>query len=196
MIVKLELNSKKAKQYNQRIRELRERHPEFHWREVEKLEDAFCLYPHMLRDKAWTKYKPIAKDHRPNVEMHGIYVCELNSDYKIQELTDYKKVRDFDSPLYWCNYGVSDNASQVLDYYEHLLTVYGDYMNHRKFVILMTPIFREDQPEYGGWRWHKWGQYIGDFESKCEYLYDEQGIDYVWVFEIVEVKECDKEELE
>lgn len=194
MIIKLELNSEKVKQYNQRIRELREKHPEFHWKEIEKLEDAFCLYPRMLRDKAWMKYKPIAKDHRPSVEMQGIYVCELNSSYKIQQLTNYKEARDFDSPLYWCSHGVSDNASQVLDYYKHLLTVYGDYMNNHKFVILMTPIFREDQPKSGGWRWYKWGQYIGDFESKCEYLYDEEGIDYVWVFKILEVEECEEEE--
>ena len=193
MLVKLTLNSTKAQQYNQHIRELKNDYPGIPWQEVEKLENMFCPYPEILRDKAWTKYKSVAKDNRPNVELHGIYVCETSRENTLKAITDYKAVNNFDSPIYWCNYGVADNASQVLDYYEHLLTAYGDYMNSRKFVILMTPIFKEDQPENGGWRWHKWGQYIGDFEPQCEYLYDEQGIDYVWIFTILEVEECEDE---
>jgi hypothetical protein len=194
MLIKLALNNEKAKQYNQRIRELRAEHPDFTWKEIEKLEDVFCPYAQIMRDKAWNNYKPIAKDNRVNVELHGVYVCKLNGNYDLESITDYKEVTNYDSPIYWWNYGVADNASQVLDYYDYLYERHSDYMNNRKFVILMTPIFREDQPEDGGWRWHKWGQYIGDFEPQCEYLYDEQGIDYVWVFNILEVEEC-KEEL-
>ena len=194
MLIKLALNDEKAKDYNQHIRELKAEYPDMSWKEVEKLEDVFCPYPHMLRDPAWANYKPIAKDNRTNVGLHGVYVSELNAHYSLKHLTNYKEVENFNSPIYWHNYGVADNASQVLDYYENfLLTDYGDYMNNREFVILMTPIFREDQSEYGGWRWHKWGPYIGEFEPKCEYLYDEEGIDYVWVFSIVEVEECEKE---
>lgn len=195
MLIKLVLNNKKVEQYNQRIRELNMEHPDLIWKEVEKLEDAFCLYAQMMRDPAWAKYKPVAKDTRPNVELHGVYVCQgVNDEYTLEMLTDYKAITNCDSPIYWWDYGVADNASQVLDYYEHLLKENNDYMNNRKFVILMTPVFREDQPEDGGWRWHKWGMYIGDFESKCEYLYDEQGIDYVWVFKILEIEECNEEE--
>ena len=194
MLIELILNNNKAEQYNQHIRELKVEYPDMPWKEVEKLEDKFCSYAQMMRDPAWAKYKPIAKDNRDYVDLHGIYVCGVNDHYAMKHLTNHKEVENFDSPIYWCNYGVSDNASQVLDYYEHLLTVYGDYMNSRKFVVLMTPIFREDEPEYGGWRWHKWGQYIGDFEPKCEYLYNEQGIDYVWVFSIVEVEKCNEED--
>ena len=193
MLIKLSLNDEKVKQYNQRIRELRAKHPDFTWKEVEKLEDVFCPYPQILRDKIWNNYKPVAKDNRPYVAMHGIYVCHMSTDYILEEITDYKKAKNFNSPLYWYDYGVSDNASQVLDYYEHLLTQDSDYMNGRKFIITMTPVFRDNQPEDGGWRWHKWGQYIGEFEPQCEYLYDEQGIDYVWIFKILEIEECEEE---
>lgn len=194
MLTKLTLNNEKVKQYNQRIRELKDEHPDMPWKEVKKLEDVFFPYAEILRDVAWTKYKAVAKDNRPYVEMHGVYVCQLNSEYDLERITDYKKVTNLDSPLYWWNYGVADNASQVLDYYDHLYDRHSDYMNNRNFVVLMTPIFREDEPEDGGWRWHKWGQYIGDFIPQCEYLYDEQGIDYVWVFEILEIEECNEEE--
>ena len=193
MLITLALNNKKVEQYNQRARELKKQYPDMPFREIAKLEDVFCPYAQIMMDKEWIKYKPVAKDNRPLVELHGVYVYGLNDNHTLESITDYKEARNFDSPLYWCCYGVSDNASQVLDYYEHLLTNYGDYMNDRKFIIAMTPIFREDQPEYGGWRWHKWGQYIGDFEPKCEYLYNEQGIDYVWVFTILEIEECEEE---
>lgn len=192
MLVELALNNKKVEQYNQHARELKKQYPDMSFREVEKLEEVFCPYAQMIMDKGWVKYKPVAKDNRPLCDLHGVYVCGLNDNHTLESITDYKEARNFDSPLYWCCYGVADNASQVLDYYEHLLTNYGDYMNDHKFIITMTPIFREDQPEYGGWRWHKWGQYIGDFEPQCEYLYDEKGIDYVWVFTILEVEECEK----
>jgi hypothetical protein len=77
-----------------------------------------------------------------------------------------------------------------MDFYDNLCCEYADYMNNHKFVILLTPIFREDQPDYGGWRWHKLGPYIGVHNIKCEYLYDEKGIDYIYVFSILEVEEC------
>jgi hypothetical protein len=105
-------------------------------------------------------------------------------------LTNYEEKINYKSPIYWWNYGVADNASQVLDYYEFLYKRYKDYMEDKKFVILLTPIIRKLEPEYGGWRWHKWGQYIGKFESKCEYIHDETGIDYVYCFSIIEVEEC------
>lgn len=34
------------------------------------------------------------------------------------------------------------------------------------------------------------GQYIGKYEPRCEYLYDEEGIDYVYCFTILEVEDC------
>ena len=198
MLIELTLNNKKVEQYNQRVQELKKEYPDIPFRKVNELEDRFCPYPKVIMDKSWNwaKYNHVSKDNRPPVDLHSVYVCGLNENYTLERITDYREVRNFDSPIYWCNYGVADNASQVLDYYEnYLLTNYSDYMNDRKFIITMTPIFKEDQPEYGGWRWHKWGQYIGDFIPQCEYLYDEQGIDYVWVFTILEAEEC-KEELQ
>ena len=190
MLVKLELNNKKVEQYNQRIRELKAEYPDFSLSEVESIDDAFCPYDQFTDGKWFADYKPITEDHRPNAELHNIYVCGWNTDeYTLKEITNYKKVLNVNSPIYWCEYGVADNASQVLDYYERLLAEYGDYMNGRKFVVTMTPVFREDQPENGGWRWHKWGAYIGNFVQQHEYLYYEEGIDYVWVFTILEVEE-------
>ena len=155
MIIELELNNKKVEQYNQYVRDFNKEEPDFGLEEVGKLEDRFCPYVQMMRDLAWRNYQVIAKDHRPSVELHGVYVCRLNDNHLLKHLTDYQEVTNYNSPLYWWNYGVADNASQVLDYYDHLYERHSYYMNNRNFVILMTPIFREDQPKYGGWRWHK-----------------------------------------
>lgn len=191
MIVELKLNKEKVKIHNERIVDLKKEYPDFPFKEIAKLEDKFCPYNQFVTDKDLLKYKPIAKDNRPLVDFCGVYVCGLNDNHALERITNYREVRNFDSPLYWCNYGVSDNASQVLDYYENfLLKNYSYYMNDRKFVITMTPIFKEAQPEHNGWRWHKWGQYIGDFEPKHEYLYDEKSIDYVYCFTVLEVEEC------
>lgn len=186
MIVKLELNETKVKDYNKRIRKLKEDNLDIFndVTEVNSLNDRFIPYSEITYDGLIV----IEDDYRNDFD--GVYVCDLNSNYTIEALTNYKEKRNFKSPLYWLNYGVCDNASQVLDYYDSLYEKHKDYMEDKKFVILLTSVIRILEPEYGGWRWHKWGQYIGKFKSKCEYLYDEEGIDYVYCFTILEVEDC------
>lgn len=79
------------------------------------------------------------------------------------------------------SYGVCDSWMQLVEKYPRLLE------DERRFVISVTEIRHEDQPESGGWRWHKWGEYIGEYEPQHEYLYDEKDIDSVWCFHIYEV---------
>lgn len=187
MIVKLGLNENKVKDYNKRVKEIIKRNPDLadYLTEVNSLNDKFIPYTEITYDGLIV----IENDYRNDFD--GIYICGLNSNYDIESLTNYKEKKNtFDSPLYWENYGVCDNASQVLDHYDSLYEEYKNYMEDKKFVILLTPMIRKEQPEYGGWRWHKWGQYIGKFESQCEYLYDEEGIDYIYCFTILEVEEC------
>lgn len=186
MIVKLELNETKVKKYNKAIKELKEKYSDLfiYDTEVKSLNDRFIPYAEIN----YGDLIVIEDDYRNDFD--GIYVCELNINRTIEALTNYKEKRNLNSPIYWCNYGVCDNASQVLNYYDSLYEQFKDYMENKKFVILLTPIIRKHQPEYGGWRWNKWGRYIGKFESKCEYLYDETGIDYVYCFTILEVEDC------
>ena len=190
MIVKLKLNEEKVKQYNERVKECREENPDIahYFKEINKLEDKFIPYVQIPKALDWDKYTIIEDDYRTDLDFDGVYVCELNSNHTIELLTDYREVKNFDSPIYWYNYGVCDHASQVLDYYDYLYKQHEEYMKDKKFVVLLTPMFKEDQPESGGWRWHKWGQYIGKYEPKCEYLYDEEGVDYVYCFTILEIE--------
>jgi len=80
-------------------------------------------------------------------------------------------------------YGVCDHYKQVIEN-EPLLS---DEIYDREFVVFITPVKKSDQPESGGWRWHKWGPYIGDYEPQAEYLYDEPEIEQVYVYHIYEI---------
>jgi len=86
-------------------------------------------------------------------------------------------------PLPISEYGVCDNFFQIL---AKAPQIFEDPL--RQFVITVTPIFRVEQSSEGGWRWHKWGEYIGTQEPKYEYLYDEKDIDKVYVYHIYERK--------
>lgn len=80
-------------------------------------------------------------------------------------------------------YGVCDNVDQVKK-------VYADYLNDpfRSFCISLTKVSKAEQSPSGGWRWHKWGDYIGDKNPQCEYLYDEgPEIEEVYCFHIYEL---------
>lgn len=161
MLVTLELNKDKVKRYNERIAELKQLYPEDadDFREINTLADRFIPYKRINHDG----YIMLEEDYRTDFD--GVYVCALNSNYLVDNVTNYKQTNRLKSVIYFRNFGVCDNASQALDYYDSLCKEYEDYMRDRKFAILLTPMFREDQDEHGGWRWHKWGPYIGISEN-------------------------------
>lgn len=66
------------------------------------------------------------------------------------------------------SYGVCDNIEQVKE-------KYGKWLNspNIKFCVSFTKVEKSKQSESGGWRWHKWGEYIGTKTPQFEYLYDE-----------------------
>lgn len=81
------------------------------------------------------------------------------------------------------SYGVSDSLEQVVERYPCLES------DPRRLVVIGSEIRRADQPADGGWRWHKWGPYIGDREPRYEYLHDEPDIESVWVWHVYEIGE-------
>lgn len=78
--------------------------------------------------------------------------------------------------------GVCDDYQQILDACSELLE------SDQQFIITITAIIKANQPKKDGWRWHKWGQYIGALEPTCEYISDEPHIDKVYVYHIYEKK--------
>lgn len=70
---------------------------------------------------------------------------------------------------YLGSYGVCDTVDQVKE-------KYAKWLNdpELKFCVSFTKVIKSEQPPSDGWRWCKWGEYIGTKESKCEYIYDEE----------------------
>lgn len=102
--------------------------------------------------------------------------------YEIHHFGGSHFLRDYDS---WPEttvgpYGVCDNLDNLLEKCPELEN------SDRQFVVTLTRIRKDDQPPEGGWRWHKWGGYIGSQDTQCEYLYDEPEIDEVLCFHIYE----------
>ena len=81
------------------------------------------------------------------------------------------------------SYGVCDNLSQILQKIPEI-----EQDQNRQFIITLTPVIKKNQSRRGGWRWHKWGEYIGTQEPTTEYLYDEPIIKKVYAFHIYEKK--------
>jgi hypothetical protein len=116
----------------------------------------------------------IGKNRIPEEIETGIYIDNsFNFEHKVET--------DIESIFAWTCYGVCDNFEQIKVKYKDLIE------SEEKYVIALDEVIGKEQPEDGGWRWHKWGQYIGCHEPEFEYLYDEKYIDKVFVFEIYKV---------
>lgn len=82
----------------------------------------------------------------------------------------------------WVAYGVCDNYKQILEYHKDIIS------DNKNYVIGLSTVERKNQDENGGWRWHKWGEYIGNQNPQHEYLYDDTHIDKVYCYQIYEIE--------
>jgi len=115
----------------------------------------------------------------PDLIEKGVYKSPgFNNEYFLDG--DYEKFISLSGLGYPDSYGVCDDYSQILNHFPVILN------SKREFVIFVTPILKSEEPETGGWRWHKWGEYIGMQNPTMEYLADEPNIDKVYVFEVFE----------
>jgi hypothetical protein len=96
-----------------------------------------------------------------------------------RDWNEYPKLGEYSA------YGVCDSPAQFLAY--ELGRFLAD--TDREFCVSFTFIDKKAQPVRGGWRWHKWGPYIGKGEPEYEYLHDEDGFEAgVYVYHIYEKK--------
>ncbi len=80
-------------------------------------------------------------------------------------------------------YGVCDDVADILRVYPLLQAD-----PERQFIITVKRVKRDlsNKGKGGGWRWHKWGEYIGNRVPTTEYLDDEPDIEQVFCFHIFE----------
>lgn len=127
----------------------------------------------------------------------GVYLTGLNFEYDINKsgfeaygtyhqlskeglpIESYK-YEDFMKGI--SPYGVADNIEQVKEYAKDMIS------SDNPVVIALTEMRKDKEPENDGWRWEKWGQYIGKQDPQCEYLFDEPNIESVYVFHVYAVR--------
>lgn len=115
------------------------------------------------------------------IETAGCYVTDLNYEGLFNGMTVHELADSYDYA-----FGVADNASQVLKSVEEAIRE-GDLCADETYVIFLTPVVKSDEA-WSGWRWHKWGEYIGIQHPTKEYLIDEPEIEVVFCFAIKPLK--------
>ena len=107
-------------------------------------------------------------------------------EYKKLSNEEQKAIRKESNTKFHLNsYGVCDSPEQLYPYIKFLDTL------DKKYAVFFTEMNKEDQSEEGGWRWEKWGEYVGKQKPMCQYLYDEPLINRVYIFSVMEVIETD-----
>lgn len=113
----------------------------------------------------------------PQKICEGIYeVAHFGSSDFLRDWNSYADLGEHNS------YGVCDDADNLLA----AMPVLQDPA--RQFVVTLTKVERDlsNRGQGGGWRWHKWGPYIGKHEPTMEYLDDEPDIEAVYVYHVYE----------
>lgn len=121
----------------------------------------------------------------------GFYQCNFNFNFSYNEFLEFnidkgvinipfEQSYEAFAPNYnKTQYGVADSIEQIKEYYKEEIED-----KTRKYFIAFTPVFQDkkNKGKGGGWRWHKWGKYIGNLDRRCEYLDDEDfGDDFKYV---------------
>lgn len=193
-------NEKLVEKWNNTTLQLRNEIKGFNGKTINSVYDKIVPYSMFIKQfKDEFSNSNVIKDNGNNFS--GIYIAidehvfSLLTGYKINRylfedlkrdmLFNHKNEKYF-SLVCKGDYGVCDNATQVINLYNQLNS--NGYLDKNKtYVILLRPIIRELEPKRDGWRWHKWGYYIGTQDSQCEYIVDEDDIDLVFCYRIVEV---------
>lgn len=125
--------------------------------------------------------------NEPDEDFTGIYIIPDHNSIGTminfctrQHAPDHYARENYDSGDIWYSYGLCDNASQVIQYYKKMKAEGRFHGNHIITLVVMG--------KGTGWRWHKWGAYIGNFDPSYEYFDDEEGIEAVYAFQIHRVK--------
>lgn len=146
--------------------------------------------------------KSIAKEHNfeyfpqsdpKYLQETGIYQSSFAYNFPEDEFEELQKLSYDDRYKIFPNYekityGVADDIEQIKEYYKEEVAD-----KNKKYAIALTPVWQDknNKGKGGGWRWHKWGEYIGKLNPKHEYLDDEDFGDdfkYTITFTIYAIK--------
>lgn len=195
MVDNLRVLPKARNAYNQNV----SRH---HKKELLTIQDQ--LFKPYTAIKQITDKRLILEDDT-QTNFKGCYWGNLNPENLIDHTSAYETYKHW--PASSLAYGVSDNVTQVFNHLNQVLETYLTKDNTHSFfirgkrlykfltdnpdaiyLIRFYPVFNHHDDKIGGWRWHKWGPYLGKHTPQCQYLDEEQNIDYVLLWHLYPLK--------
>lgn len=112
-------------------------------------------------------------------DMRELFIRDSDDELPLSEVRAIRK--RCEKTFLIQSYGVADSIKQIKQTYKCL------EQTDRQFVCFVTPMYREHQSDSGGFRFHKFGPYIGRHNITCEYLYDQTDIDVVYLYHFHEI---------
>lgn len=126
---------------------------------------------HQSKLPEWGDIHTMLKLIKPKQIGRGMYVIKHFSFNHFLPESKNRYERQYPSlPEGMENYGVCDTPEQFLSSFGDLLE-----RDPKGFVVSFTHVSKDAQPPEGGWRWEKWGPYVGKGRPSREYLVDESG---------------------
>ena len=181
MVDNLRVLPKARNAYNQNV-------SHHHNKELLTIQDQL-FKPYTAIKQATDKRLILEDDTR--TDFKGCYWGNLNPENLIDHATAYETYKHW--PASSLAYGVSDNATQVFNHLQHTLETYLTKDSTHSFfirgkrlykfltdnpdavyLIRFHPVFNHHDGKTGGWRWHKWGPYLGKHIPQCQYLNEEK----------------------
>lgn len=158
------------------------------WDECHLTEELYNKYKNFEdneKDQSFMEYLNYKLSDVATPISKGVYeYCNCNTSELLENLSikydEHLYIVEKDGN-YFRLYGVCDDYKQIIGYHTWL------EKDKDKYVIILYKIEKNKQPSIGGWRWHKWGEYIGTQVSTHEYIYDEPNIDFVYVYQIYKI---------
>lgn len=123
----------------------------------------------------------------------GVYWAASALEHFLEQYSDCRVVQEWDRKFaslhehlaylheWGKGYGVADNLEQIKEAFPQY------WYDDRNFILALSTVHKADQPERDGWRWEKWGPYIGTQNSVADYLFDEPEIKELILYSFVEV---------
>lgn len=195
---KLPLDKVKCREYNARLDALIDEYKEQGlFKNAPRAEDKFS--PYQLITKVTEPDIIVLDEDDANLDTSVIYVSHGNAHNDIAIVTNYDLAEEY--PYSDWLFGLADNATQVVNHLNNCLRTnfagnsstdewytglqLVSWMQHPEGKLILTTTFiARDPNEYGGFRWHKNGAYIGKHAIQHEHFNYETGIDYVMMWSL------------
>jgi hypothetical protein len=128
----------------------------------------------------WKLWKIKRGFYHAGLNVHMFLEDTIKEEFPLRERWWIKDLGD----ILPSSYGVCDSPEQLMRKAESAL----EASKHKMFVTFYK-VSKCREPKHGGWRWHKWGPYIGIKHPRHEHIADENGtINTVYCFMIREAK--------